>query len=466
MFVGRVRELKELQNRYEQGNFECVIMYGRRRIGKTALISEFIKDKSAVYYMGIEGTERQNLENFSRAIWQSDNTKEAGYEGAVFSSFQNALESIFQRAEKERLILAIDEYPYIARSSMGLSSVLQMLIDKYRATSKLMIILCGSSMSYMEDEVLAYKAPLYGRRTAQIKVQPFTFDEFRLWFSDVESERQALFYGLVGGTPQYMMYLDKNSSVEYNIKKTFLNPLSFVYEEPENLLKQEVRDSALYYSIITAVANGASRLSEVSDKVGIDSSTCANYIKNLVALGLIRRETPYGEKISRRSLYRVEDNLFRFWFRFIPRLSSIISRAGADGAYGRIGSHLSEYMGLVFEDICRQFLWNELIAGSLPVDAVEIGRWWGTDKRTRSQTEIDIMATDEEGNALFGECKWTNEPVDAAVLKTLVARSELFSYAKKYLYVFSKSGFTSGCREEAERLGNVKLLTYGEDFYS
>ncbi len=267
-----------------------------------------------------------------------------------------------------------------------------------------MLIICGSSMSYIEDHVLAYKAPLYGRRTAQMKILPFDFAE---------------------------------------------TCASFLFEETENLLKQEVRDTAIYNAIITSIATGASRMSEISAKIGENTSVCSK-----------KKEIPYGEKSSRKSIYRIADNMFRFWYRFIPANTSIIMRGAVDLAYRRIEPQLSDYMGSVFEDICGQYLWKLLINGESPVEFAELGRWWGNDPVSRSQTEIDIMAVQDRNTALFGECKWTNEKVDLGVLEILVKRSQIFHYNNTRLYLFAKNGFTKGCQEEAEKLGNVSLVTF------
>ena len=395
MFIGRERELASLECLYKSDKFEFAVVYGRRRVGKTALISRFIEEKKAIYLMGVESSEKQNLENFSRSILEYGTGMQMD---TAFLSFQAALEYVFTLAEKERIILVIDEYPYVARASKSFASTLQMLIDKHKDRSRLMLILCGSSMSYMEDHVLAYKAPLYGRRTAQMKIQPFDFADTCRYFSDFGAEEKALIYGITGGTPQYLLQMREHLSIEDNIKNTFLNPTSSIYEEPENLLKQEVREPALYNAIITAIAGGASRMSEISGKVGENTSVCSSYIKNLMALGLVKKDTPYGEKESRKSVYAIADHMFRFWYRFIPENSSVIG--------------------------------------------------------------IDIMGEQDNKTALFGECKWRQEPVDVGVLETLVNRSRLFHYSKVELYLFAKIGFTSGCMEQAEQMGNVHLVTY------
>lgn len=457
MFIGRERELEALNKLYASNKFEFAVIYGRRRVGKTALINQFIGDKKAIYFMGVESNTKQNLENFSRSIMECS----SGIETEVlFPSFQAALEHVFQLAKKERLILAIDEYPYVARSSKSFASTLQLLIDKYQSASKLMLILCGSSMSYMEDHVLAYKAPLYGRRTAQIKLLPFDFEETCRCFKNFSDEDKAFVYGIAGGTPQYLLQMDDSLSIKDNIKNTYLNSISFLYEEPINLLKQEVREPAIYTAVITAIATGASRMSEISTKVGEDTNVCSIYIKNLINLGIVQKETPYGEKSARKSIYSIQDNMFRFWYRFVLEHNSIIARGASDLAYKRIEPQLSDYMGRVFEEICRQYLWKQLFSGYLPVEFTSLGRWWGNDPIEKKQTEIDIMGEQDKDTALFGECKWTNEKVDLKILETLIKRCRLFSYTKVYFYLFSKSGFTKGCIDKAAELGNVVLVSY------
>ena len=456
MFIGRESELNALNKLYHSSQFEFAVIYGRRRVGKTALISEFIKDKDTIFFTGIETNARQNLDNLSQSIMEYSMGMAVN---TFFPNFQTALEYVFELAKTKRIILVIDEYPYVARADKGLASTLQLLIDKNKDSSKLFLILCGSSMSYMEDHVLAYKAPLYGRRTAQLKIKPFDFWEVCRCFPKLPNLDKALIYGIVGGTPQYLMLLDDNLSMEENIKNTYLNPSSPIFEEPNNLLKQEVREPAIYNAIITAIAAGSSKMNEISGKINENTSVCAIYIKNLITLGIIKKEAPYGEKSSRKTIYSIEDNMFRFWYRFVPENTSIISRGAADLAYKRISPALSSYMGGIFEDICKQYLWKLLLAGKCAVNFNSLGRWWGTNPKTKSQEEIDIMGVDKD-SALFGECKWTNEKIDLGVLEALTQRSTLFRCQKPYFYLFAKTGFTTGCITQAAKLGNVALVSY------
>lgn len=456
MFIGREREIEALNKLYQSGKFEFAVLYGRRRIGKTAIIREFTKDKETIFFTGVESNSKQNLENFSRCILEYHTGLAVD---TSFANFQAALEYIFELAKSKRLILVIDEYPYVERASKSLASTIQLMIDKNKDSSKLFLILCGSSMSYMEDHVLAYKAPLYGRRTAQFKINSFDFFESCRYLEKLSDLDKALAYGIVGGTPQYLMQIDTNSTIEENIKNIYLDPSSFLFEEPNNLLKQEVREPAIYNAIIAAIATGASKLNEIAGKIGEDTGTCATYIKNLVTLGIVRKEMPYGEKASRKTIYSLEDNMFRFWYRFVLHNTSIISRGATELAYQRIKLELFSYMGAVFEEICKQYLWKLLSQGKSAIDFSDIGRWWGTNPKTKSQVEIDIVGGDKE-SALFAACKWTNEKVDLGVLETLVERSVLFSHKKAHFYLFAKTGFTKGCIDRAKDMGNVTLVSY------
>jgi AAA+ ATPase superfamily predicted ATPase len=314
----------------------------------------------------------------------------------------------------------------------------------------------------MEDHVLAYKAPLYGRKTAQLKIQPFGFLEARGCLKKLPAADMALAYGIAGGTPQYLLQLDDSLPIADNIKNTFLNPASPLFEEPANLLRQEVREPAIYNAIIAAIAAGASRLSEVSGRVGEDTSACASYIKNLISLGIVKKETPYGESSARKTIYSIADNMFRFWYRFVPENNSAIARGAADIAYRRIEPHLPAYMGAVFEEICKQHLWRLLLRNEAAVNFTDIGHWWGANPKTRQQAEIDIVGAAGKDAALFGECKWTNEKVDRGALETLVERSNLLGYRDRHYYMFAKTGFTKGCEDRSRELGNVSLVTYAD----
>ena len=456
MFIGREAELQQLNDLYQISKFQCVIIWGRRRVGKTTLINEFIKDKQTIYFTATESTAKDNLESFSQAIALLQ--KQDPATAPIYKNFEQALLSINKLAQNDKLVLVIDEYPYLAKAHKSISSILQKLIDtQLKNNPQLFIILCGSSMSFMEHQVLGYQSPLYGRRTAQLEIKPFNFYEFKAYYKNFSAENLAIVYGITGGIPQYMQFFADNLSLKDNIINIFLKSSGYLYEEPENLLKQEMREPATYNAIIRAIATGASKSSEIASKVGLETSTLANYIDKLLELDLVEKETPIGSKSNRKTIYSIKDTMFTFWYRFIPTNNILIQRNRGEYAWKNIEPQISHYMGHIFEKICTDYLWQ--IYENLPVLYQQIGRWWGTNPKLKRQEEIDIVATDEV-NAIVCECKWRNEQVEFSVIQTLLDRAKLLPYQNYYYYIFSKTGFSEQCLKYANEQTNIKLITY------
>lgn len=458
MFIGRKTELQQLNTLYKQDNFQCVIIYGRRRVGKTTLINEFIKDKDAVYFTGIESTAKDNLENFSRSIAALNNANTDN--APVYKDFRSALIDIDALAQNRKIVLVIDEYPYLARSYRPISSLLQELIDtKFKNNANLFIILCGSSMSFMEKQVLGYQSPLYGRRTAQFHIRPFTFYEAAAYYKNFSNEDLAVIYGITGGIPLYMSFITDTLSLKDNIINTFLTPSGYMYEEPFNLLNQELREPAMYNAIIRAVATGSSRISEIASKVGIENAAATSYVDKLIELGIMEKEVPAGTAgKSRKSIYGIKDGMFRFWYKFIPENNILVQRNMPEAAWTNIQPHINEYMGKVFENICADYLLENYT--NLPVQFQNFGRWWGNNPKMKREEEIDIVAANND-KAILCECKWRNEKTDKDVLETLLERRKLLPWFNEcYYYIFSKSGFTAACQQLANENDKVKLITY------
>ncbi|MBR4866819.1 MAG: ATP-binding protein [Clostridia bacterium] len=462
MFYCRDNELRDMNRRYIRGDFECLIVYGRRRVGKTALINEFCKNKPTVFFSALNASDKENLEALSKAIYEKDHP---GMDSApVFQSFEAALDQITHIAEKERLVFVIDEYPYLAKANKSISSRLQHIIDHKWKNSQLFLILCGSSMSFMEYQVLGYESPLYGRRTGQYKIQALTFKEMTAFNPTLTTEQQALVYGITGGIPHYVNKLDVFDDVDEALKENLFNTSSYLFEEPENLLKQELREPAIYNSVITAIAGGASRSNEISTKVGIESAICAKYLKALLDLGIIKKETPLTEKPGKKTIYTIGDNFFRFWYRFVPQNTSSISAGRIEQIYAPvIKRHLSDYMGLVFEQMCREYLLR--YATDLPIILSDIGQWWGTDPKVKKEVQIDIVGSPVEGDEyIIGSCKYRSDPVGVDELELIRHYADVFGKGKKYhFYIFSKSGFTKGLQELGD-MGEVNLVTL-DDMY-
>ena len=463
MFYCREKELGDLNKRYNNGNFECVVMYGRRRVGKTALIREFCKDKPTIFFSALNATAKENLDALSKAIFEKTNPQEMA--GApVYSSFDDAFASITRLAEKGRLIFVIDEYPYLAKADESVSSRLQHIIDKVWQNTGLFVILCGSSMSFMENQVLGYESPLYGRRTGQLKIQALNYREVTVFNPGLSCEEQALIYGITGGIPHYINKLNVCDSIDDALRENLFNTSGYLFEEPENLLKQELREPAVYNSVIAAIAGGASHSNEIATKVGIEAGICAKYLKVLVDLEILKKETPVTEKTGKKTIYTIGDNFFRFWYRFVPRNMSAISAGRFERLYDvTVKKYLPEYMGLVFEKMCRDYLLR--YADNLPVLISDAGQWWGSDAKNRKEVQIDIVGIPPEGSEyIIGSCKYRNEKIGTGELELLKEYAEVFGRGEKYhYYIFSKGGFTEGLKEAAVK-ENVCLLTL-EDMY-
>jgi AAA+ ATPase superfamily predicted ATPase len=459
MFVGRETELSKLAELYDSGRFECVIVYGRRRVGKTRLISEFLRGREGLYFSAIESGAGENLEILSRNLLSFGAGSPVG---AAFGDFRQALDYVFNLARERRFILAIDEFPYLAGSYRGISSLLKDYIDREHENSRLFLILCGSSLSFMENQVLGYQSPLYGRRTAQFLIRPLDFFETSRFCPSFKPEERALIYGLTAGVPQYLLQFDAAKSLERNIRDAFFDSSAYLFEEPLNLIKQECREPAQYNAVISAVARGSSRLSEIASRIGIATGLCGNYISTLLSLGILKKETPLGGEGGKKTLYTLADSMFRFWYRFVPGNMALIQQGEKEAVWDRVAPQLPAFMGPIFEEICKQWLWRENIAGRLPLRFVRLGRWWGNDPFRKTEAEVDILALSDQEEALVGECKWTNSLTGPETLRLLAERSGLFPQPVKRLFLFSKSGFTEACVSAASALGNVRLVSFGE----
>lgn len=457
MFIGRNQELKKLNRMYQSGKLEVAIIYGRRRVGKTALINEFCKDKRTVFFAAQENSAEQNLETLSGAI--SETLSDESGASMIYRSFSDAFLKIAEMSKKQRLVWVIDEYPYLAQADRGISSRLQNYLDHQFKNTKLFLILCGSSMSFMENQVLGYQSPLYGRRTAQFKILPFDYLDTGKWFPDYSCEEKALVYGITGGIPLYLEQFSKELSIRENLLENLFDRNGFLYEEPSNLLKQELREPAVYNAVITAVASGKSKLSEIASIVGVETGLCSKYIVNLISLGIVKRQTPVTEPNSKRPVYLLEDQFFRFWYTFVPKNISAIQSGRMEKSYlTMVETRLPDYMGLTFEKMCRDYILY--YDGQLPFLIGAIGQWWGGNPKTHRQAQIDIVVTSaEDDSGIIGSCKFREEPIGEGELQLMEEYADAMGHLKeRYYYLFSKSGFTAHLTERAKS-GKLRLIT-------
>lgn len=461
-FYCREDELRKLNKRYAGGQFECIVIYGRRRVGKTALINEFCKDKPTIFFSALNTTGKENLEALSRSIMSFERPDSESV--PEFSSYDAALNELTSLSKEKRIVFVIDEYPYLAKAKPAISAMLQHIIDHRWAESRMFLILCGSSMSFMENQVLGKESPLYGRRTGQFKIEPLDYKETAVFHPDLSAEDYSLVYGITGGVPHYINKLDIRGSVDEALLDNFFDRSSYLYEEPGNLLKQELREPAIYNAIIKAIAEGASRMNEIKMKVGEENSLISKYLKTLIDLGIVRKETPVTEKPGKKTIYLLADNFFRFWYRFVPVNMSAIDSGRIVKIYPHaVKQYLPDYMGLIFEKMCQDYLLY--YSDNLPIELNEIGQWWGADPGKRKQVQIDIVGTPAEGKEyIIGSCKYRNEKIGVDELERMRHYAVVFGKGNHYhYYIFSKGGFTEGLLQAQER-GEVRLIAL-EDLY-
>lgn len=457
MFIGRERELEALNEMYLQDKFQLFVLYGRRRVGKTTLLNEFCKNKNAVFYSAEQSNSKLNLEKFSNTVFDYYGEKNL----EPFSSWGNALLYINDRQREKRLILVIDKFPYLVKKNRALLSELQHLIDHRLKDGNLFIILCGSYMGFMEKEVLGSKSPLFGRRTGQLHMKPFSYQTSIRFLNEFSNEDKLKLYGAFGGTPLYLNQIQPEKSFEDNIKNAFLKVTAYLYEEPLLLLRQEVKEPGVYSAIIEAIAGGYTKSNEIATKIGENSAKCLKYIKILCDLGIVYKETPFGEKeASRKTIYGISDLMFRFWYRYVFPNRTLIETGAIEAVWEKkVSPDYSNYMGLVFEKICRDYLSSENAKGNLPFLFTAIGRWWGTNSSTHSQEEIDIVANSAD-DYLIGECKWRNEKTDMSVLSGLKRKADVFNKNRgdTWFVLFSKSGFTNELVSKAAKDNRIILV--------
>lgn len=453
MFIGREEELNFLEERYQAEEAQLLVLYGRRRIGKTETLRHFCEGKPHVFYSCTECTDEQQLKAFSERMLRTGMS--AARYVDTFTSWEMALKSIVDLPGESKKLLIIDEFPYMVRMNQEIPSVLQKLWDQLLKDSSVMIILCGSAMSFIEKEILAEKNPLYGRATGILKMKEMGFYDAIQFFPKFSLEDKIVAYAILGGIPHYLKQFSDSLSLAENVKKHILTRGSILYSEVEFLMRQELRETTTYNTIITAVALGNTTLNDIYTKTQIEKTKLSVYLKNLMDLGIICREFSVSEKIKvqanvQRGLYQLTDNFFRFWYAFaFPYLSELES-GDVDGIWEYvIKDKLDYFVSWVFEDVCRQYLRKKNRKNELSFHFTQIGRWWNkTD-------EIDVVAMDAaREHFLIGECKYKNSLFPVSEFKRLQEKAySLDIHVEKEFWIFSKNGFTTELNALAKEQG-------------
>lgn len=459
MFIGRKKELAFFDKKFENEKGQLIVLYGRRRIGKTELLREFSRDKAHVFYSCTETTDEKQIENFSKRLFKL--YKESEYLTS-FVQWEEAFDYFLNSKVDGKKLLIIDEFPYMVRGNKSIPSILQNFWDETLKDENIMIVLCGSSMSFMEQEILGEKNPLYGRTTGIYKMNPLDFGDAKDFFGKYSIEEAITGYGILGGVPHYLNQFDDNQSIEENIKEVLLTKGGVLYNEVEFLMRQELRETQIYNTLISVIAMGSTKLNGIHQKTGIDKAKIGVYLSNLIDLGIIVREFPITETVKakvnvQRGLYRIKDNFFKFWYRFLFPNISDLEEHEVDYVYEEfIEPFINEHTSYVFEGVCIEHLKKLNYDKKLPLRIRRIGRWW--DKKN----EIDIVGFNNHNEYILGECKWRNEVSGTKVLRDLEEKGEALKADRYIYYIFSKSGFSSGLMQEASARDDVFLITLDE----
>ena len=474
MFIGRETELNFLEDRYKEKRAQLIVLYGRRRVGKTETLREFCKGKPHIFFSCTQSTDKVQLVKFSKQLLLEDIPAKQYI--SEFEDWEKAFRAILDLpySEKKKLIV-IDEFPYMCRGNKSIPSLLQNLWDTAFKDSNVMIILCGSAMSFIEKELLAEKNPLYGRATGIYKMKEMGFYDAARFFPDYSERDKVLAYAVLGGIPHYLNQFSPELSLAENIRQNILTKGSVLYSETDFLLHQELRETPIYNSIIEAVALGNTKLNDISQKSLVeDTSKTSVYLKNLIELGLVEREfsVDAGTKersTTNRGTYRLTDNFFRFWYAFGFSNFSQLEDGDVEGVYEYlVEPALHEFASPVFEDVCKEFVRELQKKNALPFRYAKLGRWTGKttvrDKNAQNglriaETEIDLLAVGRDAKEyLVGECKFKRSPFAySEYLDTAAKLTPLKEKVKFYYALFSESGFDAKIISESEMTEGLYL---------
>lgn len=478
-FIGRKQELDFLESKYAEDRAQLIVLYGRRRVGKTETLREFCREKPHVFFSCVQTADRNQLLRFSGQILR-ENIPAARYI-KEFPDWEAAFRSVADLPYGEqKKLLVIDEFPYMCRGNASIPSILQNVWDAELKDRNVMIILCGSALSFIEKELLSEKNPLYGRATGIYKMREMGFYDAVQFFPDYSPVDKVIAYSVLGGIPHYLNQFDPGKPLDDNIRQNILTKGSVLYSEVEFLLHQELRETSVYTAIIEAIALGSTRLNEISQKSLLDNpSKTSVYLKNLAELGIVEREfsvdVPVKAKaVAGRGFYRLTDNFFRFWYTFVYANYSQLEDGDVDGIYEYvIKPDLHEFAAYTFEDVCREFLKECQKRRAFPFRYSKIGRWMGKTTvrdpqhnggiRT-AETEIDIMCINEKTKEyLIGECKFKGAPFRYSEYLDVLAKHEALKKDGIFYYaLFSESGFDQKIMENAEKSENIMLYPLEE----
>ena len=454
--IDRENELKTLQSEYDRKGSSFVVIYGRRRIGKTTLINKFCEGKKSIHFLATEESENENLREFQNAVAEElDNNL---LKSAKVSRWEDVFDVIAGAVgDKNKIVITMDEFQYIGKANPAFPSIMMKIWDKSLKDKNIMLIICGSLINMLALQVLNYDSPLYGRRTAQLNMKQIPFSYYKDFVPGLSEDEMIKRYAVTGGVPKYIEIFSDEKDIYKSIKKNILSKNSFLYAEPEFLLQKEVSEVGSYFSLLKTIAFGNHKLSSIATVMNVKQTSLSKYLNVLINLDLIERQIPiteeYPEK-SKKGLYFIKDNFIKFWFQFIYANRGLLEADKEQYVEDKIKNNfIDNHVSFVYEDICREKMWS-IISNKISFNRV--GRWWDKD------TEIDIVAYDSDGkDIVFGECKYTDKPKDIDIYYDLKKKSVKVNWHNservEHFVFFSKAGYTDKMRKLAEKKENIIL---------
>lgn len=436
-FIDRKREMSTLEKEYNREN-SFVVLYGRRRTGKTTLIKEFIKDKNSFYFFADKQNESLQINRFKNQL--AEHFKDEFLKKIEINDWDTVFDYFISKIGDEKFVLVIDEFQYLCLMNKGFSSIFQRIYDEKISDKNIMVILCGSLISMMYSEVLSYDSPLYGRRSAQIKLQPISFEYYKEFFDNKSKKELIEFYSITGGIPKYILEFDRNKSPLWNIENNIFNKDNFLYSEPKFLLQEEINDLSRYFSILNSIALGNTKLSSICSHLGLNSNSITSYITKLIDLDILEKEVPVTENIEngKKGLYKIKDNYLKFWFSYVYPYQSYLEIENLSYPLEKVKNEFNLWVSKIYEDLARETVLNN---SEILFPIKKLGRWWNNNE------EIDIVGLGDN-EIIFGECKWSNKKVGLSVLLSLKEKSKSVKWnnssRKEYFILFSKEGFSDG----------------------
>ena len=456
-FIGRQRELEILNEVWDSPRAQMLILYGRRRVGKTALLTHWMQTagRRVLYWVASPTSAMAQLRSFSQAVYNFASPRSPAPDGFTYGSWEQAWQQVAWLSQNERLALFIDEFTYLLQVEPGVAGQLQNFWDSTLSGSNLVLVLSGSHLGMMKREFLSYQAPLYGRASGQIHLQPLPFGMTHVYFPNYSAVDRVAIYAIFGGIPAYWERIDPRQSVSQNIRRQLLRPNNLMQSEPRLLLQDFISDPHNYVAILTAIAHGARTPKEIEASTGLPNVQVPKYLSVLAEAGFVERKTPVtASPKSRTGKHQLVDPYLRFYYRFLAGRQEQIALGIQDQALAEISRHMIDFIGThTWEELCREWTLRAGAKGVLPFLPDQVGSAWNT------KTQIDVAGINRMGKTLIlGECKWGQTASERPVLSSLIDRAARLVPAlgewQVYFLGFARSGWTNGAhayRDEVER---------------